>query len=178
MNIYLYKDGQQLGPFTESEARAHLSSGSVSETDLAWVEGNSDWQPLSTILPHVTLPQPIAPAPIPTAPVTPPQPIVPAPAPTVVQVVAPRPLSHWGVSLASWALLALCCIASLLPGLGFGVWLVAGPILLITFVLGIIAISRGGTLQGVLILLASLIVVPVFVFIAPIVTTGAVFAAH
>ena len=99
MNIYLYKDGQQLGPFTESEARAHLSSGSVSETDLAWVEGNSDWQPLSTILPHVTLPQPIAPAPIPTAPVTPPQPIVPAPAPTVVQVVAPRPLSHWGVSL-------------------------------------------------------------------------------
>jgi hypothetical protein len=73
--------------------------------------------------------------------------------------------------LASWALLALCCIASLLPGL-------AGPILLITFVLGIIAISRGGTVQGVLILLASLIVVPVFVFIAPIVTTGAVFAAH
>jgi hypothetical protein len=71
--------------------------------------------------------------------------------------------------LASWALLALCCIASLLPGLGFGVWLVAGPILLITFVLGVIAIS---------LLLASLIVVPVFVFIAPIVTTGAVFAAH
>jgi hypothetical protein len=87
-----------------------------------------------------------------------------------VQVVAPRPLSHWGVSLASWALLALCCVASLIPGLGFGVWVVAGPVLLITFVLGIIAISRGGTLQGVLILLASLIVVPVFVFVAPIVT--------
>jgi hypothetical protein len=43
------------------------------------------------------------------------------------------------------------------------VWLVAGPILLITFVLGVIAIS---------LLLASLIVVPVFVFIAPIVRSG------
>jgi uncharacterized protein DUF4339 len=163
MNIYLYKDGQQLGPFTESEARAHLSNGSVSGADLAWVEGNSDWQPISTML---------------SPPVTPAQPIAPAPTPIVVQVVATRPRSHWGVSLASWALLAICCIASLLPGLGFAVWFVAGPVLLITFVLGIIAISRGGTLQGMLILLASRIVVPVFVFIAPIVTTGAVFAAH
>jgi GYF domain 2 len=161
MNIYLHKDGQQIGPFTESEARAHLSNGSIGAADLAWVEGNSDWQPLSKILP----------------PVTPSQPIVQSPIPTVVQVVAPRPLSHKGVSLASWTLLSLCCIASLIPGLGFGVWLVAAPLLLITFVLGIIAISRGGTLQGVLILLASLIVVPIFVFIAPIVTTGAVFAA-
>ena len=59
MNIYLYKDGQQLGPFTESEARAHLSTGSVSGADLAWAEGNSDWQPLSTILPPVTAPQPV-----------------------------------------------------------------------------------------------------------------------
>ena len=62
------------------------------------------------------------------------------------------------------------------PGLGFGVWLVAAPLLLVTLVLGIIAISRGGTLHGVLILLASLIAVPVFVFVAPIVTTGAVLA--
>ena len=80
--------------------------------------------------------------------------------------------------MASWALLAICCSASLIPGLGFAVWFVAAPVLLITFVLGIIAISRGGTLQGMLILVASLIVVPVFVFVAPIVTTGAVFAAH
>ena len=94
--------------------------------------------------------------------------------PSVVQVVAPQPLSHKGVSLTGWTLLSLCCIASLIPGLGFGVWLIVAPVLIVTFVLGIISISRGGTLQGVLILLATLIVVPVFVFVAPILTTGAV----
>lgn len=158
MNIYLHKDGQQLGPFSELELREHLSNGSVNETDLAWVEGNSDWQPLSTILQTARPPSmPVQPA------------IQP---PTVVQVVTSQPLSHRGVSIAGWTLLSLCCIASLIPGLGFAIWLIAAPLLLVTLVLGIISISRGGTLQGVLILLATLIVVPVFVFVAPIVTTG------
>jgi hypothetical protein len=159
MNIYLHKDGQQLGPFSESELRTHLSSGSINETDLAWVEGNSDWQPLSTIL------QPARPPLMPVQPAVQP--------PTVVQVVTSQPLSHKGVSFAGWTLLSLCCIASLIPGLGFGVWLIAAPVLIVTLVLGIISISRGGTLQGVLILLATLIVVPVFVFVAPILSTGA-----
>ena len=50
MDIYLHKDGQQLGPFSESELRTQLSGGRINETDLAWAEGNTDWQPLSTIL--------------------------------------------------------------------------------------------------------------------------------
>jgi hypothetical protein len=44
-------------------------------------------------------------------------------------------------------------------------------------VLGIIAISRGGTVQGIMILLTALVVVPVFVFLAPILTTSATLAA-
>jgi hypothetical protein len=165
MNIYVHKDGQQLGPFAESDVRAHLSNGNLNDTDLAWVEGNSDWQPISTIL-----------SPASSAAMSP-QPMVQSPAPSVIQVVASRPLSHKGVSFAGWTLLSLCCVASLIPGLGFGVWLIAAPLLLITFVLGIIAISRGGTLHGILILIASLIVVPIFVFIAPIVTTSITLAA-
>jgi len=164
MNVYLHKDGQQLGPFSESELRAHLSNGSIRDTDLAWIEGTSDWQPLSAIL------QPIRPPLLPTQPAY-------RQSPSVVQVVTSQPLSHKGVSIASWVLLAMCCLASLIPGLGFGVWLIAAPVLVVTFVLGIIAVSRGGTLQGVMILLTSLIVVPIFIFVAPILTTGAALAA-
>ena len=80
--------------------------------------------------------------------------------------------SYRGVALAGWILLALCCGGALIPGLGFVVWFIAFPVLLITFILGCVAIARGGTLQGVLILLATLIGAPVFIAIAPIVTTA------
>ena len=64
------------------------------------------------------------------------------------------------------------------PWSRFGVWLITAPVLIVTFVLGIISICPGGSLQGVLILLATLIMVLVFVFVAPLLTTGtAIYAA-
>lgn len=74
-------------------------------------------------------------------------------------------------AIASWVLLIFACIGSLVPGLGFAVWLIIVPILLITLVLGILAINRGSAFQGVIIILMSLIVVPAFVFCAPIIST-------
>ncbi len=56
-------------------------------------------------------------------------------------------------------------------------WAISGPILLITLVLGIIAISKGQTINGVMIVLASLTVVPVILFVAPFVSTGLFFSA-
>ena len=179
--IYIFKDGQQLGPFSENDLRIATHEGRISHGDLAWKEGISDWVPLSSILPPPTA----APAP-PMAPMTQtfaaPQNFVPAqgyaPSPAVIQVVtAPPQHGARGVSRASWLLLGLCCLGALIPGLGFGIWLIAAPILLITFILGIIAMARGGVLQGILILIASLIFMPVFVLIAPIITTGATMAA-
>lgn len=75
-------------------------------------------------------------------------------------------------STAAWILLAFACAGSLIPGLGFGMWLIVGPILLVTLVLGIFAINRGSAINGVLIILMSLIVVPIFVAIAPFVGAG------
>ena len=75
-------------------------------------------------------------------------------------------------SIAAWILLVLACIGACIPGLGFGVWIIIVPILLITLILGIIAISKGSTWNGVWIILASLIVVPAFVVLAPIVSTA------
>ena len=55
--------------------------------------------------------------------------------------------------VTSWFLIALVCVLSLVPVFGFGTWLIAGPILFITLVMGIIVLSRGGTVPGLFILL-------------------------
>jgi len=73
---------------------------------------------------------------------------------------------------AAWILLVFACAGALVPGLGFGMWLIVAPILLITLVLGVVAISRGSAINGVMIILMSLIVVPVFVAVAPFVGAG------
>jgi GYF domain 2 len=49
MSILIWKDGQQLGPFTDSELLEQVRSGKVAWNDLAWTEGYSDWKPLSEI---------------------------------------------------------------------------------------------------------------------------------
>lgn len=73
--------------------------------------------------------------------------------------------------IAAWILLVFACAGSLIPGLGFGMWLIISPILLITLVLGVMAISNGRTASGVVIILMSLIVVPLFVIVAPFAST-------
>ena len=80
-------------------------------------------------------------------------------------------------ALLSWIMIAGICFAALIPGIGFLTWIIGVPILLITFILGIIIISKGGTLHGVIILLMSLIFAPVFVVFAPIITTFVAVAA-
>ena len=70
-------------------------------------------------------------------------------------------------------MIGVTCLISLIPGVGFLTWIVAAPILLVTFIMGIITLNKGKTLQGVSILLASLIAAPLFLVLAPIVTTVA-----
>jgi hypothetical protein len=164
---HITKDGKQIGPMAETEILAGVRNGQFAHTDLVWKEGTSDWQQLATAFPSLHgnmstnnfLPQ--------------------SPAqPSVVHVVTSSPPKNPGsVIRASWILLALCCLGSLLPGIGFLVWVIVIPVLFVTLILGILAISRGGTVQGILILIASLIAVPIFVFIAPIITTGAAIEA-
>src|SRR5438874_9339306 len=57
-----------------------------------------------------------------------------------------------GAARAAWVLLCITCGISVIPFLGFGAWLVAVPVLLTTFILSIIVLSRGGTGQGLLLL--------------------------
>jgi hypothetical protein len=81
-----------------------------------------------------------------------------------------------GLIIVSWCLLILTCLISMIPGVGFIAWLIGAPVLLVSLVCGIVAISKGASLQGVLILLFTLIIAPIIMFVAPIITTTGVVA--
>ncbi len=42
MQIYIYRDGQQQGPFSADDVTNHIKVGSLKREDLAWCDGCSD----------------------------------------------------------------------------------------------------------------------------------------
>lgn len=61
MNIYINRDGQQLGPFSLEEVRQRLASGQISGVDWAWPEGTKDWVPVQQV-PGIGAPPPMVPS--------------------------------------------------------------------------------------------------------------------
>jgi len=55
--IFVARNGQQQGPYSEDDVRAKLLASQLAVTDLAWREGMSDWRPLSELL-RIELPPP------------------------------------------------------------------------------------------------------------------------
>lgn len=49
MNIYLTKNGQQLGPYSLTQVQDMVKGGEVTLADFAWYEGLPDWVPLAQI---------------------------------------------------------------------------------------------------------------------------------
>jgi cell division septation protein DedD len=47
MQIFIHRDGKQLGPFTEAEIKAQLAAGMTSLQDNVWWEGQQGWVPIS-----------------------------------------------------------------------------------------------------------------------------------
>lgn len=94
-----------------------------------------------------------------------------------MQHTTEKSTDYKGAALTAWIMIGMTCLLALIPGIGFLTWILAVPILLITFILGIVVLSKNGTGQGVSILIVSLIVAPTFVALAPIVTTGVVMVA-
>src|SRR5438045_9638683 len=62
MQIYVGKNGQQLGPFWLEEINRKLADGTFVGTDLAWHEGATGWAPLAGVA-GVVLPPHAATAP-------------------------------------------------------------------------------------------------------------------
>ena len=78
-----------------------------------------------------------------------------------------------GPARAGWVLLFVTCGISVVPFVGFGAWLIAAPVLLTTFILSIIVLSRGGTAQGLNLLFMTIIGAPLFISIAPLISSVA-----
>ena len=49
-DIYLLRDGTEMGPFSEEKAHSFLKQGGILHDDLAWTPGMAAWAPLSQLL--------------------------------------------------------------------------------------------------------------------------------
>src|SRR5438046_8365895 len=108
MQIYVGKNGQQLGPFSLEEVNRKLADGTFAGSDLAWYEGAAGWAPLSGVT-GVVIPPAAAASPAPTPapkPATAPAPVSPFAAPvrpnaSIVQPAQPA-RSTKILALVSW----------------------------------------------------------------------------
>ncbi len=51
MSLYIFKEGQQLGPYDDDAVLQSLRNGAFTHADLASREGQGDWRPLSFYFP-------------------------------------------------------------------------------------------------------------------------------
>ena len=82
--------------------------------------------------------------------------------------------SYRGLAWTSWVLVVAFLIFAVIPFLGFLSWFLVWPIVLIVLILAIIILTRGGTAQGVFLILISVFVLPLWAFFAPIISRAIV----
>ena len=155
MQIYINRNNQQLGPFTEAEVKAQLASGTISLQDHVWWQGQANW---------VTLAQSPFAAPVDqTTPGTTP----PIPAPPAA-TTAPYPVGNVRVTsnLAIWALVCGC--------LGLFLSLLASIPAIVLGHLSLSQIKKNPALKGHGMALAGLILGYVFTFLLPIISIVAI----
>jgi membrane protein YdbS with pleckstrin-like domain len=49
MNIFIHRDGEQFGPYSEDDVLGYLRNGSLVASDFAWHEGAEGWTPLGSL---------------------------------------------------------------------------------------------------------------------------------
>lgn len=57
MTIYLTRNGETFGPFDLVDVRQMLATGAVQRSELGWVEGETEWKPISELLPAPKKPE-------------------------------------------------------------------------------------------------------------------------
>ena len=84
---------------------------------------------------------------------------------------APPAKRYTGFAVTSWILIILTCLFSIIPVIGFATWLFALVVVPLTLIFAIIILNRGGKGQGIFLIIASVILMPCFLFVAPLVST-------
>jgi hypothetical protein len=180
MQIYVGKNGQQLGPFSIEEVNHKLADGTFAASDLAWYEGAAGWAPLSSVagvvIPPAAVVTPV-PAPVP-APPPKPAPVAPAPIrPNASIVQSAQPARSTKIlAVISWVLMGITLVISFIPFLGCGAWVLVWPVALAAIVMGIIVVVRGAVAKGAFIILGAILLVPISLF-GPVYTTGVAIGA-
>jgi uncharacterized RDD family membrane protein YckC len=129
MQIHIAKNGQRMGPYSETQVRDMLAAGSIARTDLAWYEGMADWKPAGEVLPASTAPAIPAPPVPPLTPLTPvtPSPVAPTPGAPISPVVRPIDpnLAGRGSRLMAFLIDGFIFTLCFVPG-GIMLWMGAG----------------------------------------------------
>ena len=55
MNLYIARNGESLGPYSEAQVREYVKQGVFDKEDLAVPEGREDWKPVSNFLSPVVI---------------------------------------------------------------------------------------------------------------------------
>lgn len=71
----------------------------------------------------------------------------------------------------AWILMALVAVLSVVPILGFASWFIAGPMLLVSFIMMVLVLVHGGVAHGLVLLACQIIVMPFIVFFGPIISS-------
>lgn len=173
MQIHVARNGQEVGQYSIEEINRKLTDGTLLPTDLAWYEGAANWGPLSAV-PGVRMPGGPSASAAPS----------PSPAPSFASGAGPvqplpsrltaaaAPQSYQGMVVTSWILLGVTFVISLVPILGCGSWFLVWPVALATLIMGIVVLNRGGKTPGILLIFASVLIIPL-ALVAPIITTAA-----
>ena len=176
MDYYYSLNNEPQGPVPLEQLHELFRSGVITGETLVVAFGGSEWRPYSDL---PAAPQDLAgsavpgevpagtPQPLPSATATPTSAVNPATAASA----APQP-GYKNLALISWALIAMTALLSIIPILGCFSWVMLIPVVITCMILGVMTLQRGGPTQGILILIASLVVLPLITIIAPIVTTA------
>jgi hypothetical protein len=100
-----------------------------------------------------------------------PLPASPSPAPVSPTPVAMPAKSYTGMAITSWILILLTCLFAVVPVFGFAMWAAALIVVPLTLIFAIVILTRGGKAQGILMILASVIFMPCFLLVAPVIST-------
>jgi hypothetical protein len=180
MNWYYAKNGTQQGPLPTEDMKDRIAMGEISQSDLAWCEGMSDWLPVSEI-PQLKVEAPVrseAPAaagPSLSKPADSPYRAPSAAAPSAMPApVVPGQVPSQGMAIGSLVCgilsIVICCF-----------WPISGPLAIVAIVLGFVTLSkakanpgavggkgmaRAGLILGFIGLLATALIVAVGVWFA------------
>ena len=114
MQVWIGRNGERFGPYSEDDIRQWLRDGTCRPDELGWYEGMTDWRPLGELFPDVR--------PEPAAATTPPPPEPPPFFAAVSDEVVPEYASFWtrvGAWVIDYLILMLpFTVVSMMMGLG------------------------------------------------------------